>query len=155
LIDSAGILSEKGLIIINLNIEELFKKYQEGYGNRDRLRLCLYLTIAFNTGLIYSSFVRSIREEEALAKQKEAMGTDLLEYCIEIAERVEKIAPMIAGILDKELPLITKAEYVGMYETEKRKAFTKEIFDTHEVHLPCMGERPEGMDRAMEAPSPK
>jgi hypothetical protein len=133
-VDEKGFLSNKGLFLLHQDLNDLIEKVHiEGAGDRDRVRMVLYFTIALNLSIIYISFVRGMEEEDG-KKYKELFEPDMIVFMNEIADRVEKLHSTFRLVLEKELPQLSN-KYAKVYDEEKRKSFTKDIFPATPLFL--------------------
>jgi hypothetical protein len=122
--------------------------------NQQRLtRLCLYFTTLYNITLLYSSYCYTLTTDEG-KNLLERFDTDLINYFFEIDKRSETINKVSYHKLEDYIPHLTE-DYLKIFNQEKRRCFTKDIFSTEEelkeqnkpIHIPIHGDDiPEGFD---------
>lgn len=141
LYDSVGILSEDGLKILHNDIVADMKIVNEDPANPSQkalTRISLYLTTAYNLIMLYCGFI-----EVSLPSM--TIPDFLREYLIAIGKRADKLYPTIEDLCKKHT-LALSDKYARIFNGEKRKLFTKDIFD-RVVHIPAHpNDLPEGFD---------
>jgi hypothetical protein len=132
-VDEKGFLTNKGLMLLHQDIQDIMGKLKEGAGDRDRVRAGLYFTICLNLGIIFISFVKGMDEEEC-KQYKELFDEELREFLVIIAGRMEELLPTFRMVLSNELPKLSD-KYAKVYDTEKRDSFTKDIYDKTPLYI--------------------
>lgn len=136
LTDSVGFLTELGLKCLFNEINkdfEIINENPEKPSQKALLRLTLYFTICYNLTIYFGGFILGL-ETEAGKKYAEKLPAELIVYLKGISERADKLHP----ILEHQLKGLTKKlndKYAKIYCDEKRKHWTKEIFQDS-VHIP-------------------
>jgi hypothetical protein len=98
------------------------------------LRLALYFTLCYNLIIYFGGFVVGLQTEEG-KKYADKLPVELLDYLKSIMERVDKLHPIIEHQLKRLTQLLTD-KYAKIFNEEKRKHWTKEIFETT-AHIPA------------------
>jgi hypothetical protein len=136
LTDSQGFITELGLSCLFNEINkdfEIINECPEKPSQKSLLRLCLYFTICYNLTTYFGGFVIGLDTEEG-KKYAEKLPVELIDYLKDIMLRADKLYP----ILEYQLKSLTRRltdKYAKIFNEEKRKHWTKEIFqDT--VHIP-------------------
>jgi hypothetical protein len=91
------------------------------------VRLCCYFTICYNLTLLFGGFIVGLETEEG-KKYAEKLPAELIDYLKEIMVRADKLHP----ILEHQLKGLTKRltdKFAKIYDEEKRKHWTKDIFE--------------------------
>jgi hypothetical protein len=136
LTDSQGFITELGLKCLFNEINKDFDIINESPQNPSQkalLRLALYFTICYNLTIYFGGFILGLDTEEG-KKYAEKLPAELIEYLKAIMARADKLHP----ILEYQLKGLTKRltnKYAKIYNEEKRKHWTKDIFQTS-VHIP-------------------
>jgi len=137
LTDSRGFITELGLKCLFNEINKDFDIINENQKNPSQkalVRLCLYFTICYNLTIYFGGFILGLDTEEG-KKYAEKLPAELIEYLKGIMERADKLHP----ILEHQLKGLTNRltdKYAKIYNEEKRKHWTKDIFQTS-VHIPA------------------
>jgi hypothetical protein len=137
LTDSRGFLTELGLSMLFNDITEDFnviKEKQKDTPQENILRLALYFTVCFNLNIYFGGFILGLDTEEG-KKYAEKLPEELLTYLKEIMERADKLHPVVEYQLKALLHQLTD-DNAKAYNEEKRKHWTKDIFQTS-VHIPA------------------
>jgi hypothetical protein len=137
LTDKVGFITEIGFKTlfneINLDFYIINTKQKKKKPCQKALtRLALYFTICYNITLYFGGFVLGLDTEEG-KKFGEKLPAELIEYLKAIMVRADKLFP----ILEAQLKGITNKltnENAKIYNEEKRKSWTKDIFQTS-VHI--------------------
>jgi hypothetical protein len=147
LTDSQGFLTQAGIKILFNEINKDFDIINEGGENPSQyamLRLAVYFTTAFNLIIYFGGFVLGLDTEEG-KKYAEKLPVELIDYLKTIMERVDKLHPIIECQV-KSLTTRLSNKFAKIYNEEKRKCWTKEIFQDS-VHIPAhKDDVPEGWD---------
>jgi hypothetical protein len=136
LTDKVGFLTDLGLKCLFNEINKDFDIINENPtkpSQKALLRLVLYFTICYNLNIYYGGFILALDTEEG-KKYAEKLPAELIEYLKKIMERADKLHP----ILEHQLKGLTNKltdKYAKIYNEEKRKHWTKEIFEDS-VHIP-------------------
>jgi len=136
LTDKVGFLTDLGLKCLFNEINKDFDIINENPtkpSQKALLRLVLYFTICYNLNIYFGGFVLGLDTEEG-KKYAEKLPAELIEYLKKIMERADKLHP----ILEHQLKALTSKltfKYAKIYNEEKRKHWTKEIFEDS-VHIP-------------------
>ena len=148
LTDSQGFLTEAGIKILFNEINKDFliiNAKPDKPPQKALLRLAVYFTTAFNLIIYFGGFVLGL-DTEAGKKYAEKLPVELIDYLKTITERVDKLHPIIEAQL-KSLTTRLTDKYAKIYNEEKRKCWTKEIFQDS-VHIPAHpDDLPEGYKR--------
>jgi hypothetical protein len=137
LTDSQGFITELGLKCLFNEINkdfDIINQSPEKPSQKALCRLCLYFTICYNLTIYFGGFILGL-ETEAGKKYAEKLPAELIGYLKEISERADKLHP----ILEHQLKGLTSRltdKYAKIYNEEKRKHWTKDIFQTS-VHIPA------------------
>ena len=111
--------------------------------NQERLtRLCLYFTTLYNITLLYGSYCYTLSVDEG-KNLLERFDTELINYFFEIDKRAEPINKISEFKFKDYLPHLTE-EYLKIFNQEKRRCWTKDIFSSEEelaehnkpIHIP-------------------
>ena len=136
LTDSKGFITELGLKILFNEINkdfEIVNECPEKPSQKALIRLCLYFTIAYNLTLLFGGFIIGLETEEGRV-YAEKLPVELIDYLKDIMIRADKLHP----ILEHQLKGLTKRltdKYAKIYDEEKRKCWTKDIFEnTTHIH---------------------
>ena len=136
LTDSKGFITELGLSCLFNEINkdfEIINECPEKPSQKALIRLCLYFTIAYNLTFYFGGFIKGLETEEGKV-YADKLPAELIDYLKEIMVRADKLHP----ILEYQLKGLTKRltdKYAKIYNEEKRKHWTKEIFQDS-VHIP-------------------
>jgi hypothetical protein len=115
------------------------------------VRLCLYFTIIYNLTLLYSSYCYTLTTDEG-KNLLDRFDTDLINYFFEIDKRAEFINKVAEYKFKDYIPHLTE-DYLKIFNQEKKRCFTKDIFSTEEelaeqqkpIHIPIHADDvPEG-----------
>lgn len=137
LTDSKGFITELGMKCL---FNEINKDFEIIDDNPDKpsqyalIRLSLYFTICYNLTLYFGGFIKGLETEEG-KKYADKLPPELIEYLKEIMVRADKNFP----ILEHQLKTLTTRltdKFAKIYNEEKRKHWTKDIFQTS-VHIPA------------------
>lgn len=137
LTDEQGFITELGLNCLFNEINKDFDIINENPKDPSQkalLRLALYFTICYNLTIYFGGFIIGLDTEEG-KKYAEKLPVELIEYLKGIMERADKLHP----ILEHQLKTLTSRltdKYAKIYNEEKRKHWTKDIFQTS-VHIPA------------------
>jgi hypothetical protein len=122
--------------------------------NQQRVtRLCLYFCVLYNITLLYSSYCYTLTTDEG-KNLLERFDTELINYFFEIDKRSETINKVSYHKLEDYIPHLTE-DYLKIFNQEKKKCFTKDIFSTEEelaeqnkpIHIAIHSDDvPEGFD---------
>lgn len=107
-------------------------------------RLCLYFTTVYNVTILYSGLCYTLRTDEGMVNNGRFFTDELITYFFEIDGRSELINKVSEFKLRELLPLLTD-EYATIFNVEKKKCWTKNIFETDEeankpIHIPIHGD---------------
>jgi len=136
LTDSQGFITELGLKCLFNEINkdfDIINQSPEKPSQKAIVRLCLYFTICYNVTLFFCGFIGGLETEEG-KKYAEKLPIELIDYFKGIMERADKLHP----ILEHQLKVLTNKltnKYAKIFNEEKRKHWTKDIFQTS-VHIP-------------------
>jgi len=136
LTDNSGFITELGFKCLFNEINkdfDIINQSPEKPSQKALCRLCLYFTICYNITLFFGGFIGGLETEEG-KKYADKLPVELIDYLKSIMERVEKLHP----ILEHQLKVLTKRltdKYAKIFNEEKRKHWTKDIFQTS-VHIP-------------------
>ena len=141
LYDQRGIMTEFGVKLLYNNILEdmaIINENPQEPSQKALTRLCLYFTAVYNLIFLYCGFLEvSLKDME--------IPDFLREYLIKIGERADKIVNNI-DVMCKKFVNGLSDKYARIFNAEKRKLFTKDIFGSV-VHIPAHpNELPEGFD---------
>lgn len=131
LTDSKGFITELGLKCLFNEIQkdfDIINECPEKPSQKALIRLCLYFTIAYNLTLLFGGFIVGLETEEGKV-YADKLPAELIDYLKEIMVRADKLHP----ILEHQLKGLTKRltdKYAKIYDEEKRKHWTKDIFET-------------------------
>jgi len=137
LTDSQGFITELGLKCLFNEINkdfDIINQSHEKPSQKALVRLCLYFTICYNLTIYFGGFILGL-DTDAGKKYAEKLPAELIVYLKEITERADKLHP----ILEHQLKALTSKltdKYAKIYNEEKRKHWTKDIFQTS-VHIPA------------------
>jgi hypothetical protein len=137
LTDSQGFITELGMSCLFNEINkdfDIINECPEKPSQKALIRLALYFTICYNLTIYFGGFILGLDTEEG-KKYAELLPADLIDYLKQIMIRADKLHP----ILEHQLKTITKKltdKYAKIYNEEKRKHWTKDIFQTS-VHIPA------------------
>ena len=145
LTDKQGFLTELGLKCLFNEINkdfDIINENPEKPSQKALLRLCLYFTICYNINIYFGGFVIGLDTEEG-KKYAEKLPVELVTYLKVITERADKLHPIVEH-QTKRLTQLLNDKYAKIYNEEKRKHWTKDIFQTS-VHIPAHpSDYPEG-----------
>jgi hypothetical protein len=145
LTDNQGFLTEAGIKILFNEINKDFDIINENPEKPSQyamLRLAVYFTTAFNLIIYFGGFIYGL-DTEAGKKYAEKLPVELVEYLKGINARAEKLHPIIEAQV-KSLTTRLTNKFAKIYNEEKRKCWTKDIFQTS-VHIPAhKDDLPEG-----------
>jgi hypothetical protein len=133
--DSKGFITELGLKCLFNEIQkdfEIVNECPEKPSQYALVRLCCYFTICYNLTLLFGGFIVGLDTEEG-KKYAEKLPAELIDYLKEIMVRADKLHP----ILEHQLKGLTKRltdKFAKIYDEEKRKHWTKDIFKS-ETHI--------------------
>jgi hypothetical protein len=136
LTDKVGFITDLGLKCLFNEINkdfEIINQSPEKPSQKALIRLCLYFTIGYNLTLFFIGFIGGLDTEEG-KKYAEKLPVELIEYLKGIMERADKLRPVLEFQL-KSLTARLTNKYAKIYNEEKRKHWTKEIFEDS-VHIP-------------------
>ena len=137
LTDSQGFITELGMKCLFNEINkdfDIINQSHEKPSQKALCRLCLYFTICYNLTIYFGGFILGL-DTDAGKKYAEKLPAELIVYLKEITERADKLHP----ILEHQLKTLTNKltdKYAKIYNEEKRKHWTKDIFQTS-VHIPA------------------
>jgi len=137
LTDSQGFITDMGMKCLFNEINkdfDIINQSQEKPSQKALCRLCLYFTICYNLTIYFGGFILGL-DTDAGKKYAEKLPVELISYLKEITERADKLHP----ILEHQLKTLTSKltdKYAKIYNEEKRKHWTKDIFQTS-VHIPA------------------
>jgi hypothetical protein len=137
LTDSQGFITELGMKCLFNEINkdfDIINQSPEKPSQKALVRLCLYFTICYNLTIYFGGFILGL-DTDAGKKYAEKLPAELIGYLKEITERADKLHP----ILEHQLKTLTSKltdKYAKIYNEEKRKHWTKDIFQTS-VHIPA------------------
>ena len=137
LTDSQGFITELGMKCLFNEINkdfDIINQSHEKPSQKALVRLCLYFTICYNLTIYFGGFILGL-DTDAGKKYAEKLPAELIGYLKEITERADKLHP----ILEHQLKTLTSKltdKYAKIYNEEKRKHWTKDIFQTS-VHIPA------------------
>jgi len=137
LTDSQGFITDMGMKCLFNEINkdfDIINQSQEKPSQKALCRLCLYFTICYNLTIYFGGFIMGL-DTDAGKKYAEKLPVELISYLKEITERADKLHP----ILEHQLKTLTSKltdKYAKIYNEEKRKHWTKDIFQTS-VHIPA------------------
>ena len=137
LTDSQGFITELGMKCLFNEINkdfDIINQSHEKPSQKALCRLCLYFTICYNLTIYFGGFILGL-DTDAGKKYAEKLPAELIGYLKEITERADKLHP----ILEHQLKTLTSKltdKYAKIYNEEKRKHWTKDIFQTS-VHIPA------------------
>jgi len=137
LTDSQGFITELGLKCLFNEINkdfDIINENPEKPSQKALIRLALYFTLCYNLTIYFGGFILGL-DTEAGKKYAEKLPAELIEYLKGIMVRADKLHP----ILEHQLKGITNKltdKYAKIYNEEKRKHWTKDIFQTS-VHIPA------------------
>jgi hypothetical protein len=141
LTDNNGFLTEIGFKTlfneINLDFDIINKNHKNTKSAMKQeaiTRIVIYFTTCYNLTLFFGGFVLGLKTEEG-KKFAEKLPKELIEYLTCIMERADKLFPVIEQNLKGLTNKLTN-EYAKIYNEEKRKSWTKDIFQTS-VHIPA------------------
>lgn len=163
--DEIDFLTEQGFNILFNNVLEDIQKIdkienQEEIKSQDSqealTRLCLYFCVLYNLSILYSSYCHTLQNlQDPDGKHLlDRFDIDLINYFFEIDKRSETINKVSYRKLEDYIPHFTE-DYLKIFNQEKKKCFTKDIFSTEEeladqnkpIHIPIHGDDvPEGFD---------
>jgi hypothetical protein len=136
LTDSKGFITELGLKCLFNEIQKDFDIINESPEKPSQyalVRLCCYFTICYNLTFYFGGFIKGLETEEG-KKYADKLPAELIDYLKEIMVRADKLHP----ILEHQLKSLTSRltdKFAKIYNEEKRKHWTKEIFQDS-VHIP-------------------
>jgi hypothetical protein len=137
LTDSQGFITDLGMKCLFNEINkdfDIINQSQEKPSQKALCRLCLYFTICYNLTIYFGGFILGLDTDEG-KKYAEKLPAELIVYLKEITESADKLHP----ILERQLKTLTSKltdKYAKIYNEEKRKHWTKDIFQTS-VHIPA------------------
>jgi len=137
LTDSQGFITDMGMKCLFNEINkdfDIINQSQEKPSQKALCRLCLYFTICYNLTIYFGGFIMGL-DTDAGKKYAQKLPVELISYLKEITERADKLHP----ILEHQLKTLTSKltdKYAKIYNEEKRKHWTKDIFQTS-VHIPA------------------
>ena len=137
LTDSQGFITDMGMKCLFNEINkdfDIINQSQDKPSQKALCRLCLYFTICYNLTIYFGGFILGLDTDEG-KKYAEKLPAELIEYLKGIMERADKLHP----ILEHQLKGLTNKltdKYAKIYNEEKRKHWTKDIFQTS-VHIPA------------------
>lgn len=137
LTDHLGFITELGLKCLFNEINkdfDIINENPEKPSQKALVRLALYFTICYNLTIYFGGFILGL-DTEAGKKYAEKLPAELIDYLKGIMVRADKLHP----ILEHQLKGITNKltdKYAKIYNEEKRKHWTKDIFQTS-VHIPA------------------
>lgn len=133
LIDEKGFITDLGIKCMCNDINgdfEIINDCPTKPSQRSVLRLALYFTLCYNLIIYFGGFVLELQKEGHTYK----LPVELINYLIVITERVDKLHPIIENQLKRLTSLLTD-KYAKIFNEEKRKHWTKDIFETN-AHIP-------------------
>ena len=157
LVDEKGFTTDLGMKCLYNDINMDFDVINEEPikpSQKSVLRLTLYFTLCYNLIIYFGGFVLGLQTEEG-KKYADKLPVELMDYLKGIMERVDKLHPIIENQL-KRLTKLLNDKYAKIYNEEKRKHWTKDIFETN-VHIPSHpDDLPEGFkpEESVCAPPP-
>ena len=99
--------------------------------NQQRLtRLCLYFITLYNITLLYGSYCYTLTTDEG-KNLLERFDVELINYFFEIDKRAEPINK-ISEFKFKDYIQHLTPDYIKIFNQEKRRCFTKDIFSSEE-----------------------
>ena len=137
LTDKVGFLTEIGFktLFNEINLDfDIINRNPKKPCQKALTRLALYFTICYNITLYFGGFVMGLDTEEG-KKFGEKLPAELIEYLKVIMRRADGLFPILEAQLKGITSKLTN-EYAKIYNEEKRKSWTKDIFIT-EVHIPA------------------
>jgi len=137
LTDKVGFLTEIGFktLFNEINLDfDIINRNPKKPCQKALIRLALYFTICYNITLYFGGFVMGLETEEG-KKFCEKLPAELIEYLKAIMVRADKLFPILEAQLKGITSKLTN-EYAKIYNEEKRKSWTKDIFQTS-VHIPA------------------
>jgi hypothetical protein len=136
LTDSKGFITELGLKCLFNEISkdfDIINDCPEKPSQYALVRLCCYFTICYNLTLLYGGFIVGLETEEG-KKYASLLPEYLIDYLKEIMIRADKLHPILEHQLKSLTPRLTD-KFAKIYNEEKRKHFTKDIFE-NTTHIP-------------------
>jgi len=147
LTDERGFLTESGMKLLHNDIQADIDIVKEGENKPSQYALCrlsLWYCLVFNLIQLYCSFIFSFGLEET-KKYTDQFPSDLKEYLKQIADRAEALLKPIERCVCTYTNLLTD-KFAMMFNDEKRKCWTKDLFNTT-VHIPAhKDDYPEGFN---------
>jgi hypothetical protein len=131
LTDSQGFITELGMSCLFNEINkdmEIINECPEKPSQYALVRLCCYFTICYNLTLLFGGFIGGLETEEGKV-YADKLPAELIDYLKDIMVRADKLHP----ILEHQLKTLTKKltdKFAKIYDEEKRKHWTKDIFTT-------------------------
>jgi hypothetical protein len=145
LTDERGFITEEGMKILHNDLQADMDIVKEGGEKPSQYALCrlsLWYCLTYNISQLYCSFVSTFGLEEARL-YTDKLPEELKVYLKGIAARVEALV----GTLEKLCKLYTSAltdKFAKIFNSEKRRCWTKDLFNTS-VHIPAhKNDYPEG-----------
>ena len=147
LTDKKGFLTEAGMKLLHNDIVkdiEILKENGDKPSQYALTRLALWYCLSFNLLQFFCGFIFSL-EEEATKVYASQLPAELKEYLKTIADRgallIEPISKL-AGFYTNQLT----DKFAKVFDEEKRKCWTKDLFN-NTVHIPAHpNDLPEGFD---------
>jgi len=136
LTDSKGFITELGLKCLFNEIQKDFDIINDNPEKPSQyalVRLCCYFTICYNLTFYFGGFIKGLETEEG-KKYADKLPAELIDYLKEIMVRADKLHPILEHQLKSLTPRLTD-KFAKIYNEEKRKHWTKEIFQDS-VHIP-------------------
>lgn len=147
LTDEKGFVSESGMKLLHNDIQkdiDILKEREDDPSQYALCRLSLWYCLAYNILTLYCSFVASFGLEQT-KQYTDKMPTELKDYLKVVAERGEKLIKPIEGITRNYTNLLTD-KFANIFNEEKRKCWTKDLFQTR-VEIPVHpDDLPEGFN---------
>lgn len=147
LTDEKGFVSESGMKLLHNNIQQDIDIVKEGEKKPSQYaltRLSLWFCLAYNLIKFFCGFVVGLGEIDNIYSSK--IPVELMDYLKLISVRV---LPQLEP-LEKTLNHYTnqlKDKFAKYFDEEKRKCWTKDLFN-NSVHIPAhIDDVPEGFDR--------
>jgi hypothetical protein len=147
LTDEKGFISETGMKLLHNDIQkdiDILKERGDDPSQYALCRLSLWYCLTYNILTLYCSFIASLELDEA-KQYADKLPTELKEYLKVIAERGLKLIKPIEGLVKHYTNLLTD-KFANIFNEEKRKCWTKDLFQTR-VEIPVHpNDLPEGFD---------
>ena len=148
LTDERGFLSESGMKILHNDIQADFDILKEGENKPSQYALCrlsLWYCLAFNIIQLYCSFIATFGLEDT-KQYTERLPTDLKEYLKIIGIRAEALLKPIGECATAYTNRLTD-KFAMIFNEEKRKCWTKDLFQNQVVIPTHKDDLPKGFNR--------